>query len=1051
MSSMKHNEAKTYWRSLTEWADDPALAARLQHEFPSSPLTGAEAQLGRRRFMQLMGASMALSTGAACRWEKDHLLAFTRRPAGHVPGVPKHFATTMELGGVGSGLSVTSYDGRPIKVDGNRKHPTSGGGGSSSFEQASVLELYDPDRSQQPVRRGVASGGVGHASWDDFAIEAGALLQAAQTSGGRELAVLSEATSSPTVLRLRAALQARYPAMRWVTYEPLAHDNERQGTERAFGQQLRPRLHMREARVILTLDEELFCDHAAANLHGADFAAARRPEGDFMARLWAVESRHSATGAAADHRLALRSAQVEPLLLAVMAELVRSGELSGAADLAALKGFEARGFLAKPDVKAFVAALAADLRAAHGQSVICAGEGQSAQVHQLVAQLNAILGNVGRTVTYVAEPEPSRPPQLAAMESLAADMVAGKIKALFVLGGNPTYNAPASFAAAFDKVPFTAHLSLFRDETSAHCTWHLPRSHYLEAWGDTRAIDGTVSLGQPLLEPLYDTRTAAQFLSVLLGDAKTDMALTHATFAQDHNLEGDALDHGLRKVLHDGFVTGTAWAKQAPTRRPLSLTKLSPEAFAENVDNGALELSFWPDPRVYDGRFANNGWLQELPDFVAKLTWDNAAFVAPATARRLGLKHEHMLTLTCNGRTLEVACYVLPGQAEGSVAVTLGYGRTQAGHVAGMQHAFNNVPSAGFNTYTLRNNAAENFIGALRVQDTGRHFPLAITQDHHSMDALAQDTINRRAPQIVREADFAAYKEDPAFAKEVVEHPPLKSLWDELKYEGYRWGMAIDLNSCTGCGSCVVACQAENNIPVVGKEQVINGREMHWLRIDRYFTGSPEAPTVTSQPMTCQHCELAPCESVCPVAATVHDQDGLNVMVYNRCIGTRYCSNNCPYKVRRFNFFNYHKSLEKDENQVTKMAYNPEVTVRARGVMEKCTYCTQRIQAVKIDARNKRRPIRDGEVVPACAEACASNAIVFGDLNDKESRVYRHHQSPRAYGVLEELNTKPRTQYLARVRNPHPMLAKATRPAPHKPPGAHPRPAEHPVPAAREG
>ena len=1033
---MNQKDGKTYWRSLSEWAQDPAVEAKLHHEFPSAPLDEV-GTFGRRRFMQLMGASMALSSGAACRWEKENILAFTRQPAGHIPGVPKHYATSMELGGVASGLKVTSFDGRPIKVDGNPKHPFNRGG-SSSFEQASVLELYDPDRSQYPTRKGEP----GMASWDDFAIALAPVLDARRAEGGKGLAVLSEATSSPTSLRLRRQLQAKYPQLRWVTYEPLAYDNVRMGTYQAFGQQLRPQLHLKDARVIVSLDDELFCEHPAASAHGADFAVARKPEGDFMARLWAVESRHTTTGGAADHRLPLRSVQVRPFLLALMAEVLQKSPVAGAADLAALQKLERRGFMLRPEVSAFVSALAQDLVEHHGQSVISAGPGQSAEVHQLVAQLNAVLGNVGRGVTYVAEPDAERAPQLQALAELTADMKAGKIAGLFVIGGNPAFDAPCDldFAAALQQVPFTARLGLFFDETSALCSWHLPRTHYLEGWGDGRAWDGTVSLAQPLLEPLYHTRTASQLLSLMLGEAKDDQQLVRATYADAHGLAGEALETHLRRSLHAGIVADSAWPEVVPTRRTLQVSPLTDACCSPEVDNGELEVTFWSDPHVYDGRFANNGWLQELPDFMAKLTWDNVAYVAPATAKKYGLRHEHLADLTVGERHLQVAVYVLPGQAEGSVALSLGYGRTHAGHVAGLQHG--DVPSCGFNTYAVRASRAENFTGKLKLTDAGKAYTLAITQDHHSMDETGKKGTDQRVPQIVREADFAAYKEDPAFAKDVVEHPPLKSLWQEISYDGYKWGMAIDLNSCTGCGACVVACQAENNVPIVGKEQVINGREMHWLRIDRYFSGSPDAPKVVSQPMTCQQCELAPCESVCPVAATVHSHEGLNDMVYNRCIGTRYCSNNCPYKVRRFNFFNYHKSLEKTENQVTKMVYNPEVTVRARGVMEKCTYCVQRIQNVKIQARNHKRRVKDGEITTACAEACAADAIVFGDLNDANSRVARHHKSPRSYAVLEELNTKPRTQYLARVRNLHPALAeKGERSHKHTTPAGHPTPA----------
>lgn len=1030
MSSIKKDQPKAYWRSLAEWSDDEDFTAKLANEFPQSPIDGP-GTFGRRRFLQLMGASVALASGAACRWEKKKILAFTRRPAGHVPGVPKHFATSMELGGVAQGLHVVSYDGRPIKIEGNPKHPMSRGA-STAFAQASVLELYDPDRSQTLVVQG--HDHLGEPTWDDFATWLKPVRQQALAQRGQGMVVLSEKSSSPSLLRLADAWRTAHPQGQWLTWEPLASDGERFGTAEAFGTELRAINKLREARVVVSIDADLFSEHPASLAQSQDFAEARRPEGDWMTRLWSIESRHSATGGAADHRLPLRAQQMTPFLLAVMREVAAAGSQSGAQDLSALRELKNDGFLAEAGTQKFVRALAQDLLAHRGQSVLVAGAGQPKQVHQLVHQLNALLGNVGHTVCYVAHPEAGQPSQHEAIAKLAEQMRAGKVHTLVMLGGNPVFDAPVDvqFAEALSHVDKSVHLSLFRDETSAKATWHLPRSHYLESWGDSRSYDGTVSLAQPLLEPLYKTKSAIEVVALLLGDTLADDAIAKQTFASLASLAGadaDAQNIAYRQAVQAGFVANSAWAEVAPARRALKVGQLDADAFASQLPNGNLELSFWTDPHVYDGRFANNGWLQELPDFMSKLTWDNAAFFAPQTAKDLGVRHETLVTLEIGGRSLTMAAYVMPGQAPGSIAVHMGYGRTDAGHVAGLQHG--GVDSAGFNTYGLRTASGQNFAKGLKVVATGKTFALAITQDHHALDAVAQKGRDQRVPEIVREADWDAYKADPSFAKEMVEHPPLKSLWKEFSYEGHRWGMAIDLNSCTGCNACVIACQAENNIPIVGKEDVIKGRSMHWLRLDRYFSGDPASPKMVSQPMACQQCELAPCESVCPVAATVHSSEGLNDMVYNRCVGTRYCSNNCPYKVRRFNFFNYHKTLEHSENQVTKMVYNPEVTVRARGVMEKCTYCVQRIQNHKIVARNERRALRDGEITPACAQSCASDAIVFGDLNDSASRVAKAHSSPRAYSVLGELNTKPRTQYLARVRNPHKALAVAT-PSKHK-------------------
>lgn len=1017
MSSLKKDTGKAYWRSLSELADDPVFRQHLENEWAAPPMDGI-ASFSRRRFMQLMGASLALSSGTACRWEKENILPFARRPAGHVPGIPKHFATSMELGGFATGLSVTSYDGRPIKVDGNPAHPMSQGG-STAFHQASVLEMYDPDRSQALAQTGQDF----QPSWDEFVAWLKPVMQAAKQNQGASFRILAEASHSPTIQRLRQQLQGQLPKLQWVEYEPLSRDTERLGTAMVFGEALRPHLALDKARVIVALDDDLLAEHPASLAYARAFAKSRSLDDGEMSRLYAVESRFSVTGGTADHRLPIRSEQMEGFVWALTSAVLQ--QMGGTqTDLDAYQKFALPGFLAGQEGKAFVRALAKDLVQHQGASIVSVGSGQPAQVHALVHQLNSILGNTGRTVSYSREYDQTQPAGINVISTLCDDMRAGRVETLVILGGNPVFCTPASlkFSEALSHVKNSVHLSLFNDETSHACQWHLPRTHFLESWGDARAYDGTLSLQQPLLEPLYPTRSVIEVLSLLLGQPRKGYNLVRDSFAADEG-QNDALaiEKNWRQALHDGFVAKSASARVTPMRKALRLNPPTGAVLEQQVNNGNLELTFWGDSHVYDGRFANNGWLQELPDFMTKLTWDNAAIVSPATAEELGLKHQNMVALQLGGQTCTMPVYIMPGQAAGSIAVTLGYGRTHSGHVAGLQKG--EVDSAGFDTYQLLPRSAHNFSSGLNANPVATFFELAITQDHHSMDDLAKQGTQARIGEIVREMDLETFKKDPGFAKEMVEHPPLKSLWEEPSYtENHKWGMAIDLNTCVGCNACVVACQAENNIPIVGKQQVIKGREMHWIRIDRYFSGDVASPQVVHQPMTCQQCEMAPCEQVCPVAATVHSHEGLNDMVYNRCIGTRYCSNNCPYKVRRFNFFNYHKTLEKNENQVAKMVYNPEVTVRARGVMEKCTYCVQRINNVKIPARNERRPIADGEIVPACAQACSTGSITFGDLNDKNSQVYKKHQSIRAYGVLEELNTKPRTLYLARIRNPNPEL-----------------------------
>ena len=1014
MSSLSKHKGKAYWRSLAELADEPEFRKNLENEFPQSQL-GESGSVSRRRFMQLMGASMALASGAGCRWEKENILPFTRRPAGMIAGIARHFATSMEVGGHAAGLLVTSHEGRPTKIEGNPQHPVSLGA-TDAFAQASVLEMYDPDRSYGIVR--VEQGQESSQSWEEFLAYFKPVLQQERKTAGRTMRVLSEASASPTRERWRQRFATLYPQAKWVEYEPLSDDNARLGAVQAFGAPHRAHLQLEKAKVILALDADFLTTHPAALLYARAFAVGRTPQRGQMNRLYVVESQHSNTGAMADHRLPLRSETIKAFANAVMTEVLHAPGIS------APEG--ASGYVApalEADVLKFARAVAKDLVKNQGHGLVVVGSGQPPEVHALAHQLNALLQNNGKTVTYTVEADPTRPSHVDAIKTLATEMQAGNVTTLVIFGGNPAYNAPfeLNFHDALAKVKNSIHLSLFRDETSRACQWHVNAAHYLESWGDARAYDGTISIIQPLIDPLYNGKSVLDLLAVMgAEEGTTAREMVSQTFAE---LAG-GVDAGARwrQTVRDGFLAGSAWSTVTPTTRFSAATPVPASALMAHPANGALELTFWQDAHVYDGRFANNGWLQELPDFMSKVTWDNVAMFAPETAKELGIKHETLVTLQLNNRQLDVAAYIMPGQAQGSIAVSLGFGRTDAGHIGGSQTQ--DVASVGFNTYVLRPSQLHNFAAGLTVTDTGKFYELALTQDHHAMDAVAVKGRADRIGEIVREGTLTEFSEKPEFAREMVEHEPLESLWREPSYEeGHRWGMAIDLNACTGCNACVVACQAENNVPIVGKEQVIRGREMHWLRIDRYFNGDPTAPGVMLQPMTCQQCENAPCEQVCPVAATVHSHEGLNDMVYNRCIGTRYCSNNCPYKVRRFNFFNYHKNLADPANQVAKMVYNPEVTVRARGVMEKCTYCVQRIQAVKIVSKNDRRPILDGEIMPACAQACATSAITFGDLNNPESVVAKRHLDRRSYFVLEELNTKPRTAYLARIKNPNPELS----------------------------
>ena len=1012
-----------YWRSLDELANAPEFRRFLADEFPefAEELACRGPSGTRRQFLKLMGASLALAGLTACRWPKENIVPATRQPGNRIPGVPVQYATAFELSGVATGLLVTSYDGRPIKIEGNDKHPFSRGK-TNAWMQASLLDLYDPDRSQQPVER--AAGRNTNLTWDEFRAFAGSHFEALRARGGKGLSVLAEPSSSPSRAALKARLLTACPEARWYEYEPCSRDHEREAARLAFGRPYRLHLDLAAADVIVSLDGDFLMTHPAAVRYAGDFAARRRADDGEMNRLWVFESNHSVTGSNADHRYPVRSADIGQVLRQIAAEFAKI--LPAAAELRASVPPPSR----QPLTAAVAERVARDLAAHLGHAVLSVGPPQPPAVHAEALALNRVLGAVGTTVRFTEETDPERLTHAAAIAALTDRMRRGEIDTLLILGGNPVYDAPADldFGAALATVPTSLHLSLYDDETSRRCTWLVPRAHYLESWGDARAYDGTLSLVQPLIEPLYGGLTPLELLALTAGDSLvTGYDIVRRTW-------GESFDFGTDRqklwdlALHDGVVTDTAWPWRTPELRPWP-------PFVEAAPADGWEVVFAPDYSVYDGRFANNAWLQELPDPLTKLTWDNAALVSPADARKLGVTRpgDVLRVELSGGRALELPACILPGHAENSLTLPLGYGRTPAaGAVAS---------GAGCDTFTLRTGDAL-YIAAtgVRVTATGRRAVLATTQDHHAIRSVVSDEEQqRRVAVLVREATQEHYRAHPDFAQHAVHLPQLESLWKERDYKDHKWGMAIDLNACIGCGACTLACQAENNIPVVGKAEVGKGREMHWIRVDRYFRGDAEDAAVVHQPVTCVHCENAPCEQVCPVAATVHDEEGLNVMVYNRCIGTRYCSNNCPFKVRRFNWFYnhhgpYHPRSARDgaaafpgllphaqATPIEMLAHNPSVTVRSRGVMEKCTFCVQRINAVKSTARNEGwAQIPDGLITPACAQACPTSAIVFGDLNDPTSRVAKLHNDQRSYGLLEELNIKPRAKYLAKLRNPAP-------------------------------
>ncbi len=1050
MSSL--DKETRYWRSLDEQEGTSQALERLHSEFPSAADIFDDPP-SRRRFMQLMGASLAFAgaagVGGCRRWEEQEIVPLAERPEGYVPGVVRNFATAMEIGGVAQGLLATSHDGRPTKVEGNNRHPFNAGT-SSVFAQASVLGLYDPDRSLN-VRQGQAEK-----TWGDVerlfktGLEVG--------TNGATLRILSEASSSPTMARLRERIAQQFPMAKWYEYEPLALDNERLGLLATFGQMannqyLRTQAKLHQARRILTVDCDALVSHPAALRYARAYASGRRPEqarlsgqkgARNLTRLYAVESSFTNTGAMADHRLPVASSEI-PVVLAML-EAALNGTAPTGTDKASV----------------FVAALAKDLQENHGQSVVVVGQHQPPAVHSMVARINQKIDAVGRTLEYIlvdgppnANPMENSRDSFAAIAALAKEMNAGVVKSLLILGGNPVYDAPAdaAFATALEKVKTSIHLSHYFDETSAKATWHLPRAHYLESWGDARSYDGTVTMIQPLIEPLTRPnqpdeggRTAIEVVALLLKRSFVPgQELVKTTFDEKFRRRADG-DKEWQKALHDGYINGTAYRAQNPRKNNLPRQALPapPQLGAQN-----LEVVFTASSHTHDGRFANNAWLHEIPNFITKLTWDNPALINPNTADELGIKHGEIIELSLGGKTIKVAAATVPGQAKYSIGLVLGHGRTRAGQVAGSID--DDIASIGFDVNPVRTSAAPYIATGATVKGTGKTILLAGTQSHWKLDKVGQDGLDKRLPSLIREGSFPEFQVEPNFAKHRAHEVEMpidnkstkgngKSMWEEHRYdtrrEGskarrYKWGMAIDMDRCTGCNACLVACQAENNIPVVGKEQVAKSREMHWIRIDRYFSGPDlrDNPQIAFQPVNCQQCEMAPCEQVCPVGATLHSHEGLNDMVYNRCVGTRYCANNCPYKVRRFNYLDFLNRdeavggpLESARNQVRRLLFNPEVTVRSRGVMEKCTFCVQRIQNGKIAAKNAGRKLRDGEVQVACQQACPSDAIFFGDLNNKNSKVFAAHRSSRSFELLSEFNNKPRNHFLARIRNPNPEL-----------------------------
>ena len=1018
---------RRFWKNLDELAATPEFNQMMAEEFPHQAMQGEWVDaVSRRGFLKVMGASFALAGLAGCTKQPDEpIYPYVRQPEDLVLGQSKYFATAHPFPTGAIPVLVKSDAFRPIKLEGNPDHPMSKGK-SDAMTQVTLLDLYDPDRSHDTIYRGQTS------SFGNFQE---ALLEGVRgTQGGQGIYFLSETVTSPTLAAQWQGVQKLYPNARFLQWDGINLDSSRAASKAAFGSYTDAQYRLADADVIVSLDADFlggiahpgFLPLAAAyaERHSFDPEETARP----MNRLYVVESMPTVTGFKAEHRLALKPS-----------------EIAGFAN--ALAGDGAGSSFSNPDAAKFLTALAADLKASNGRCVVIPGEGASPAVHMAAYRLNASLGAVGKTVVYTETVAPMPSEQLADLRSLASDIEAGKVQWLVMLGGNPVYTAPADlkFANLVDRVPHTAHLGHLVDETGIRTTWHVNKAHYLESWSDARAYDGTLSIVQPMIEPLYNGHSAHDILQGLLDNPQA--SAYDAVLANTRPLlKGDA-ETAWRKVLHDGWVEGTAFTPKSSSANPGAQLASYP------AGSGGLEVVFKHDPSLYDGRYANVGWLQELPKQVTSMSWDNAALMSLVTLEKLKIAENEAIELELNGRTVIAPVLGVPGHADDVVTVYFGGGRSDAGRVGS---------GVGFNAYLLRASDAPNAASGLKVTRGKGSYDLCVTKVHsiehrgayaqHDLEhPLSDKTGTYSLPgheaeerSIIRYATVSEAKSKPDFAHEGASETFVNKVGygpqgedpkhdDSLSGDKFpynetdpssqllqnAWAMSIDLNSCIGCNACIVSCYAENNIAVVGREQVKVGRNMQWIRIDTYFEGDLSAPKAHFQPMACQHCENAGCELVCPVGATVHTPEGLNTMVYNRCVGTRYCSNNCAYKVRRFNFLLYSDY----DTESLKFMRNPDVTVRSRGVMEKCTYCVQRIESVKIEADKENRAIRDGEIITACQQACPTDAIVFGNKNDRTSKVARRKAADRDYPVLADLNYKPRTTYTAGVINPNPELA----------------------------
>lgn len=1004
------SEGVQYWMSLEQLNGDPALAARMENEFMSSPLSSEDGKDGfaRRDFLKVMGASVALATAGCVRRPQEHIIPYAKAPKEITPGDANYYTSTWFDGYEGAGILVKTLEGRPIKIEGNSAHPMTRGG-LSARAHGEILALYDPDRLRAPVRNLLNKTRTNKDSVSTTFEEIDEKVVAALKEGS--VALVTGTKPSPSLKAIIGDFSKSFGGARWVEYDALPADAIRAGQKASYGRAVMPRYRFDNAAMIVSIDS----DFLGTFLSPVEFAkqwGARRAPGKNMGRFVAFESHLSMTGMNADDRFRIRASQQVDVVMALIARVAKlsKGSVSIPSGVAAsAKLFEDAPKSLGLD-EALFDKVASQLVANRGSSVIIAGgistlTDRQVELQIAVNALNSMLGNDGKTIDHDVSTFETMKGSAESLKDLIADMEAGKVKTLVIDELNLNYLLPkdSGFQEAVKKVATVIYTGNRNDETGALAHWVLPAGSSLETWGDFELQSGVYSIQQPTIMPMYQTRSLGELLLAWTAKASSAPARAKVATWREYVMgvwkseiqstveagRGKSFDDFWLDVLQTGVATNSGRRERTGSGRAfVGSVSVKPET------REGYELVLYPSVQIGDGRLANVAWLQELPDPVSKVVWDNYLAVSPAMARKEDLKKGDIVEVTVGDVTVKAPILVQPGVHDQVVALAVGYGQKHIGKVGA---------GIGVDAYPLTSFAKGKPVFAGRpakIAKTSGRYDIVSTQDHHTMQGR----------QIVIETTNDAFQKDPSSG---IHKHQIFSIWPQHTYTKHKWAMAIDLNSCTGCSSCVIACQAENNVPTVGKKYVMQGREMHWIRIDRYYKGSDDNPEVAMMPLTCQHCENAPCETVCPVLATVHNDEGLNDMVYNRCVGTRYCSNNCPYKVRRFNWFNYMKKREEPLH----MAYNPDVTVRPRGVMEKCTFCVQRIRHGTNKARDEKRPLKDGEITPACADSCPTDGIVFGDLNNPESRVSKLFKDKRSYKLLEELNAAPRIAYQTRVRN----------------------------------